>query len=153
VRYDSLNGFAGKARRIIRPRILLYTGLMLLGAAAMSYALSTLRPVTVSVIRMTGAPYIVAGDEVRNQFLLRVLNKRNATQNFKVTVTDGPRTLRWSGAEDGITVGPLGEEMRTIVVVTSRAEGHGTFPLNVHVNSVEHQTRIEKTVPFLGPGH
>jgi len=153
VRYDSLNGFAGKARRIIRPRILLYTGLMLLGAAAMTYALSTLRPVTVSVTRMIGAPYIVAGDEVRNQFLLRVINKRNATQNFAVSVTDGPRTLRWSGAEDGITVGPHGEEIRTIIVVTSRAEGHGTFPLNVHVDSVEHQTRIEKTVPFLGPGH
>lgn len=153
IRYDSLNGFAGKPRRIVRPRIVLYTALMLFGAVAMTYALSTLRPVTVSLIRVTGAPYIVAGDEVRNQFFLRVLNKRNATQHFTVTITGGPRTLRWSGAEHGLTVGPLGEEMRTIVVTTSREEGHGRFPLNVHIQSVEHSTRIEKTVPFLGPGH
>jgi cytochrome c oxidase accessory protein FixG len=153
VRYDSLNGFAGKARRIIRPRILLYTGLMLLGAAAMSYALSTLRPVTVSLTRISGTPYVLTADEVRNQFFLRILNKRNVAQTFAVTITDGPRTLRWSGAEHGVIVGPLGEEMRTIVVVTSREEGHGSFPLNVHVRSVEHNSVVEKQVPFIGPGY
>jgi cytochrome c oxidase accessory protein FixG len=154
VRYDSLNGFAGLARRIIRPRILLYTALMIFGAAAMAYALSTLRPITVSITRMRGTPYVLANEEVRNQFLLRILNKRNAPQTFHVTVTDGLRqTLRWSGAEGGVMVGPLGEEMRTIVVVTSREEGIGSFPLKVRIESIEHGTVIAKEVPFLGPGY
>lgn len=153
VRYDSQNGFAGKARRFFRPRILLYTGLLLLGAAATTGALSTLRPVTVSLTRMTGIPYVIAGDEVRNQFLLRVLNKRNATQHFTISLTGETKSLRWTGGEQTMEVGPLGEEIRTIVVVTSRAGIHGSFPVTVRIRSVEHDTEIEKTVPFVGPGY
>jgi cytochrome c oxidase accessory protein FixG len=153
VRYDSQNGFAGKVRSFIRPRLILYTALLLLGAAAMTQAISTLRPVTVSLIRMTGMPYVVEGDEVRNQFLLRVLNKRNATQHFAVTLTGDSKALRWTGGEQAIEVGPLGEETRTIVVVTSRAQLHGAFPVMVRVHSVEHGTEIEKTVSFVGPGY
>jgi len=153
VRYDSQNGFAGKARRILRPRILLYTALLLLGAAAMTYALSTLRPITVSLTRMTGMPYVVEGDEVRNQYLLRVLNKRNATQHFAVSVSGEVKSLRWAGGEQTMEVGPLGEESRSIVVVASRADIHGSFPVVVRIHSIEHQTEIEKTVPFVGPGY
>lgn len=153
IRYDSQYGFAGKVRRFLRPRILLYTSLLLLGAAVMSYALSTLRPVTVSVIRITGMPYVVEGDEVRNQFLLRVLNKRNVTQHFRISVSAGVRSLRWNGGGSELEVGPLGEETRTLVVVTLRADIHGAFPITVRIRSVEHDTEIEKTVPFVGPGY
>jgi len=153
VRYDSQNGFAGKVRRFIRPRILLYTGLLLLGAGVMTFALSTLRPVTVSLTRMTGIPYVIAGDEVRNQFLLRVLNKRNSTQHFTVSLTGDVKSLGWTGGGQAIEVGPLGEETRTIVVVASRSDIHGSFPVAVRIRSVEHDTQIEKTVPFVGPGY
>ncbi|MDR3401095.1 MAG: cytochrome c oxidase accessory protein CcoG [Chthoniobacter sp.] len=153
VRYDSQNGFAGKPRRIIRPRILLYTALLLLGAAAMSYALSTLRPVTISLTRMTGAPYIVTGDEVRNQYLLRILNKRNVTQHFTVSVSASAKSLRWTGGEQAIEVGPLGEELRSIVVVVSREDIHGSFPVELRIKSVEHQTETRNSVPFVGPGY
>lgn len=153
VRYDSQNGFAGKARRIFRPRLILYTALLLLGAAAMTYALSTLRPVTVSLTRLTGMPYVITGDEVRNQYLLRVLNKRNATQHFAITISGDAKTLRSNGGGQPMEVGPLGEETRTIVVVVSRADIHGAFPVSVRIRSLEHDTEIEKTVPFVGPGY
>jgi cytochrome c oxidase accessory protein FixG len=153
VRYDSQNGFAGKERRIIRPRILLYTALLLLGAAAMTYSVSTLRPVTISLTRMVGLPYVVTGEEVRNQFLLRVLNKRNTTQHFSVSLTGSARSMRWSGGEELIEVPPLGEQLRTIVVSASRADIHGSFPVELRLKSIEHETEIEKTVPFVGPGY
>ena len=153
VRYDSPNGFAAKPRRIIRPRILLYTGLLLIGAAAATYAVSTLRPVTVSLTRMVGAPYFVAGDEVRNQYLLRILNKRNATQHFKISLSGNAKSLRWTGGEQAIEVGPLGEEMRSIVVVVSQEDIRGPFSVDVRVKSVEHDTEIQKSAPFVGPGN
>lgn len=153
IRYDSQNGFAGKARHILRPRIILYTALLLLGAAAMTAAISTLRPVTVSVVRMTGMPYVVEGGEVRNQFLVRVLNKRNAPQHFAISVSGGVKSLRATGGETAIEVGPLGEETRTLVLVTSRADLHGSFPVTVHIRSLEHETQVEKTVSFVGPDY
>jgi cytochrome c oxidase accessory protein FixG len=153
VRYDSQNGFTGKVRRIIRPRILLYTALLLLGAAAMTYSVSTLRPVTISLTRMPGLPYVITGDEVRNQFLLRVLNKRNTTQHFSVRLTASARSMRWSGGEELIEVPPLGEQLRTVVVAASRKDIHGSFPLELQLKSIEHETEMKKTVSFVGPGY
>jgi len=153
VRYDSRNGFSGKPRRIIRPRILLYTALLLLGATAMTFSISTLRPVTVSLTRMAGMPYIITGNEIRNQYLLRVLNKRNTPQHFALTLSGDPKSLRWSGGEEVLEVAPLGEMMRTIVVEAARTEVHESFPVELKVQSLEHRTQIKKTVPFVGPGY
>jgi hypothetical protein len=102
---------------------------------------------------MAGLPYVVTGDEVRNQYLLRVLNKRNTTQHFSVSLTGSARSMRWSGGEELIEVPPLGEQLRTVVVAASRGDIHGSFPLELRVKSIEHETEIKKTVPFVGPGY
>lgn len=152
VRYDSVHGFAGKARRIIRPRILLYTALMLIGAAAMTYGISTLSPITVSCTRVPGIPYVLHGDSVRNEFFVRILNKRNQPQRFTVTLTGTAPGLTWSGVEQGIEVPALGEQMRPIVVTVPRAEIRGSFPLEVTVTAPNGRDVVKKKVTFVGPG-
>jgi hypothetical protein len=150
IRYDSRNGFEGRRTRWVRPRMLLYTGLAVLGAAALTFETASLRPFTVSLTRVTGIPYIVEGGVVRNQFLVRVLNKRNATITFKLEVADGPQNLHSTGMEGGITVAPLGEEIRTVVLTIPRADLKAELPLRFRVLSSD-GTSIEKSGTFLGP--
>ena len=151
IRYDSMNGLAGKATRWIRPRIILYTALMLAGAFAMTAALSTIRPATLSLTRMTGIPYVVDQGIVRNQYLVRVLNKRNAPVHFRVEVSGGPRGLRLNGTEEGISVPALGETLRPVVVTIPRDEFLQNVPLRFRIVSDDGGTAIEKSMPFLGP--
>lgn len=153
IRYDSQNGFSGKVRRIIRPRILLYTGLLLLGAAAMTFGISTLSPITVSCTRVQGVPYVLEGATVHNEFLLRVLNKRNQPQQFTVTISGGPAGLTWRGAENGIEVAELGEQMRPIILTAPRAQARGTFPMEVKVTAPNGRDSVTKKVSFIGPGN
>lgn len=150
IRYDSTQGFNGKPTRWLRPRTLLYTVLALLGAAALTAATSTLKPANLSLARVTGIPYIVEGGVVRNQFLVRILNKRNAPITFHVDFADGPQTLHWSGAEDGITVAPLGEEIRTVVLTLPRTDLKAELPLRLRAWSSD-GTFLEKPITFLGP--
>jgi cytochrome c oxidase accessory protein FixG len=150
IRYDSKRGLAGQKTRWLRPRILLYTGLALLGAAALTVATATLKPTTVSLTRVTGIPYVVERGVVRNQFLIRVLNKRNADVAFQVEVTGGPPSLRWTGAHGGLVVGPRGEEIRTIVITVPQADLRGELPLTFRIIPA-HGSPIEKTGMFLGP--
>ncbi|MDB6155368.1 MAG: cytochrome oxidase [Chthoniobacteraceae bacterium] len=150
IRYDSQRGFAGKPTRWLRPRILLYTGLMLLGACALTAATSTLKSATVSLTRITGIPYVVENGVVRNQFLLRLLNKRNAPVTFYLEITGAPGNLHWTGTEGGIRVGPLGEEIRPVVVTLPRANMTADLPLSFRIIS-DNGTTLEKTVTFLGP--
>lgn len=150
IRYDSAAGFSGKPTRWLRPRILLYTALALLGAAALTAATSTLKSANLSVARVTGIPYVVEGGVVRNQFLVRILNKRNAPTTFQLEIADGPGNLHWSGAEDGIILEPLGEEVRTVVLTLPRADLKSELPLRLRVRSSD-GTVLEKPITFLGP--
>jgi cytochrome c oxidase accessory protein FixG len=150
IRYDSRHGFEGKRTRWIRPRTLLYTVLALLGATALTIETSSLKSATVSLTRVTGIPYVVEGGVVRNQFLVRVLNKRNATITFQVEVADGPPSLHSTGVEGGISVAPLGEEIRTLVLTLPRSDLKTEIPLRFRVLSGD-GTIIEKTATFLGP--
>ena len=150
IRYDSRHGFEGKRTRWVRPRTLLYTGLAVLGAIALTLETRSLKPATFSLTRVTGIPYVVEGGVVRNQFLVRVLNKRNAAITFQLEIADGPQTLHASGAEGGIAVAPLGEEIRTVVLTLPRADLKKELPLRFRILSSD-GTVIEKTGTFLGP--
>ena len=150
IRYDSRHGFEGKRTRWVRPRTLLYTVLALLGATALTIETSSLKSATVSLTRVTGIPYIVEGGVVRNQFLVRILNKRNAPITFQLEIADGPLGLHANGMEGGITVTPLGEEIRTVVLTLPRSDLKTEIPLRFRVLSGD-GTIIEKSATFLGP--
>lgn len=151
IRYDSMNGLAGKRTRWIRPRILLYTGLMLLGAVAMTAGLSTLKSATMSLTRMTGTPYVVENGTVRNQFLVRVLNKRTTPVTFRVEVVDPPEGLKITGLDEGILVGSLGEELRPVVVTVPREHFRSGLKLQFRLTSTDGSVSMEKPMPLLGP--
>jgi cytochrome c oxidase accessory protein FixG len=152
VRYDSSKGLAGGKTRWVRPRTLFYTALLLLGATVMSVGFSTFRPVTVTLVRMTGAPYYL--DEtggVRNQFMLRAINKRNAAAAFRVEFVGAPEGLQFSGWETPVAVPPLEEQVSPLVITLPRAAFRREIPLRVRVVDAEGRVAAEKTVPFLGP--
>jgi cytochrome c oxidase accessory protein FixG len=150
IRYDSQRGFAGKKTRWFRPRTLLYTGLALLGAGALTAATSTLKSAGVGLTRVTGIPYIVENGVVRNQFLIRLLNKRNAPVTFQIGIVDGPPSLHWTGAEGGVPIAPLGEEMRTLVLTLPRSDLKGEPAIRFRITSSDGSV-IEKPATFLGP--
>ena len=84
IRYDSQKAFTGSRTRWLRPRTILYGMLLLIGASVATWALSTVRPANFGVTRMTGAPYVIDAVSVRNQFLVRIVNKRNEPARFLV---------------------------------------------------------------------
>jgi cytochrome c oxidase accessory protein FixG len=151
IRYASLNGLAGKPAKIIRPRIILYTVLLAIGSIAALLGLSTLRPATITVTRMPGVSYVFDGPNIRNQYLVRILNKRNQPQHFHLAVSGQPPGLVASGIEGGVEVAALGEQLTPLVVVVPRAEFHGDFDIEVRADVAGRGTVFRKAVPFIGP--
>ncbi len=150
IRYDSQSALAGGKTKWIRPRTLLYGVLLLIGASVASWAVSTLKPANVSVTRITGAPYIVTEDAVRNQFLIRLINKRAHEADFVVTV-DSPVTIARTGLDGSVPVGAIGEEVRPLVLVVPRADYAGPFTFTITATDAQHSFTITREVQFLGP--
>jgi polyferredoxin len=152
VRYDSANGFAGKPTRLIRPRTIVYTALLLLGATVGTLCVSTFKQATVAVIRMTGSPYILTDDGlVRNQYLVRVINKQNKPEVFQVRVHGTAKDLQSSGAEQLIPIDAMGEQLRPLVISLPRSQYHSEMMATVEVTSSDGHFHADTQVPLLGP--
>lgn len=151
VRYDSMTGFSGGRTRWLRPRIFVYLALLAIGASVATWALSTVRPANFLVSRLAGAPYFVNADGVRNQFLLRLVNKRDTPARFVVTIADAPADLVRTGLDGVVELAPLAEEVRPLVLQMPRAAYAGEFELTVRVSDEAGRFSMEKTVKFVGP--
>jgi cytochrome c oxidase accessory protein FixG len=151
VRYDSLTGFAGGRTRWLRARIFVYLALLAVGAMVATWAVSTVRPANIAVSRLAGAPYFVTADSVRNQFLVRLVNKRDVPVRFVITLPDAPARLVRTGLDGVVELAPLAEDVRPLIVQMTRTDYAGEFGLTVRVSDEAGTFTLEKTVRFVGP--
>ncbi len=153
VRYDSHVGLHGGKTKIIRPRIIFYTVLLLLGACAFFFSATHISPMGASAVRMIGAPFYVANGVLRNQFLVRVINKHNSPSTYKLEmVGDLPPELSVAGFVETLQLPPLGEEQKTLVLSLPEASFKAPFKLQVKVTDAIHgDTVTTRVMEFLGP--
>jgi len=152
VRYASFNTFAGKSSRMLRPRILVYAALLALGTVAFAVALTRVRPYTASVLRMPGAPFYEDATAVRNQFMVRILNKRTHPVAFTLTASaDALPSLVAAGIEAPFEVPALGEIQRPLIVTVPRADWRGQTALQVRLLPQGGRRPELRVLPLLGP--
>ncbi len=105
IRYTSENALEGKPTRILRPRTVLYSALLVLLGTIFVMALTSRGAYDINVGRSVGAPYTILPDErVANRLRFRVRNQTNHPSAFTVTPVAPP------GAElrvVGVTPVPL----------------------------------------------
>lgn len=151
IRYDSLNGLGGGITRWLRPRTLVYGFLLLCGAAAATFAFSTVKPVNFLVYRMSGAAYFVGSQEVRNQFMVRLVSKRTTPATFTVRTENLPTGVRQTGFGAPVTLAPLAESVSPLVLLIERKDYHGPFKFTVKVSSSLDKFTLIREVEFMGP--
>ncbi len=151
IRYDSQAAFAGGRTRWLRPRTILYGVLLLIGAIVATWGLSTVKPANFGVTRMTGSPYIVDDTTVRNQFLVRIVNKRNEPARFTVDVEHLPEGVRRIGFDGIVELGALGELVQPLVLQQPRRSYTGPFRFEIRVEDEAETFHLERDVDFLGP--
>jgi cytochrome c oxidase accessory protein FixG len=151
IRYDSQNAFTGEITRWFRPRTVLYGVLLAAGASVALWAISTIRPANLGITRITGAPYIVSEDYIRNQFLVRVVNKRNSPARYALHLGRAPAALRQTGLTGIFEVPALAETVQPLVLQLPRHDYHGPFVFEVRVEDEAVSFHLERNVEFLGP--
>ena len=151
IRYDSLSGLAGRTTRWVRPRTIAYAVLLAIGAAVATLALSTVRPASFGVTRIPGAAYYFDAQEVRNQFFVRLVNKREVPQRFVVSLQGAPAGVHQAGLDKPVEIPGMAEEVRPLVVLVPRAAYTGSFQFFVAVRDAEGTYQITRPIEFLGP--
>ncbi len=150
IRYDSQAAFAGRPTRWLRPRTLLYAGLLLAGAGMAAWSFSTITPVSLGITRMPGAPYFVDPDFVRDEFFVRLINKQSVPTQVLVLVY-AAEDVEPIGLNEPVILPAQGEELRPLVLRVPRAHYTGPFDFTVTLSDTPKSFRLERKARFLGP--
>ena len=150
VRYDSQNGFVGKKKRILRPRIVLYFVLLLLGASVMTLSAMQLSSANMTLVRMTGMPYFLTDTTVRNQYTMRVINKNTEPRTFTIEHRSESQIYEIK-VDDGIYLDGSSEVIRTLAIIVSRENYKGHFPVELSLIDPDGKTILTRKVEFIGP--
>ncbi len=151
VRYDSQAGLAGRVRRVIRPRLLLYTALLVAGAIVVAIVAGRRMDFEANLLRLPGAPYAVEGEVVRNAMQIHLVNKRSVPVRYLIAVEPTADMSALVPLGD-VAVPPLGDARAPIVLSMPLARFHADFPVTVRVTStIEPGRSVVVTAMFLGP--
>jgi len=151
VRYDSFIGLEGGRTRWVRSRTVVYFILLLVGVAVAAFAFSGVKPANFLVYRMSGAAYFVDRDDVRNQFMVRLLNKRTEPATFVVSTEGVPAGVKQTGFAEPVTLGPLAESVSPLVLIVDRKHYAGPFHFTVRVEDAGKTYQLSRDVEFMGP--
>lgn len=158
IRYDTENSidknYTSKQmlRHIMRPRIMLYTGILLIISAIFAYSLSTRIPLRVDVLRDRGVMTREVGDgQTENVYLLHIMNMQDSARTFSVK-PEGMTGIRMDG-QDTFKVEPLGNLTQPINVRVSADEGKpGANQINFVIVDTENPSiRLDEKSTFIQP--
>jgi len=151
IRYGSRDEFEGQARRLLRPRIVIYPLIMVLVWGGLAYALAHRGSADVTVLRGIGAPYGVLPDgQISNQLRVKIVNRTQAARRYTISIKHAP-DLRLVSPDNPLDV-PAGASATASVFVMASATSipHGLREIEV---DVEDDAGFEKETHYrlLGP--
>ncbi|HKU38539.1 MAG TPA: cytochrome c oxidase accessory protein CcoG [Polyangiales bacterium] len=148
VRYDSQNGLSHRPKRLLRPRLWLYSGLGVLGLVVASAAVSQRTPFEANVLRMREMPpFVLDGTTVRNAFEVHLVNKRSAVAVFELRGVPAAR-VRYTVATPKLDLRPLQDRRVPVFVEYELGAAPREAQLELHVNGT--LVRV-LTAPLVGP--
>ncbi len=151
VRYDSLNGLSGKPRRIVRPRVVLYTALLVLGSVVAFLATRRRTDFEAALLRLPGAPYTTESGVVRNALEVHLVNKRAERIDYRIDV-DAAEAMTVVVPIPTVSVDSLSDVRVPLFLSVPREQFHAEFPVRVRIGRLEPAGEaIVVTATFLGP--
>ena len=163
IRFATQHGLAQRLdakqtwRRVFRPRVLIYSAVLLLICAAFATSLALRSPFRVDVVRDRGVLARMVGEgNIENVYRLQVMNATETTQRFRVKVEglDGATVA----SQPDFEVGPAEARWLPVSVQigadVARRLGSGVHPVKFEVESVDasgDKSEVEEKSTFVVP--
>jgi cytochrome c oxidase accessory protein FixG len=149
IRYDSLKGFRNEKTQYLRPRTYAYAFAGLLGLSAMTLALSQRQTFEANLIRSKGAPFVLEGADVRNQFHVHVMNKSSTERKVQIEPLPIPGAVFLVSQKEVTLLGGASADVPVFVTIPLAEYHRGTI---VKVRIVGGEDTKIATAQLLGPG-
>ncbi len=157
IRYSTQNALSGKftsgqmLRHLLRPRVLIYSALLLAVCTAVLGSLVMRTPLKVDVVRDRAAlSRIVAGGQLENVYRLQVMNATEATQNYTITVSGLPGIT--IAPAEALEVGPAQSRWVAVrVQIPYGSAAPGSHEIHFTIDAAGSDARVDEKSVFLVP--
>ncbi|MCP4992302.1 MAG: cytochrome c oxidase accessory protein CcoG [Gammaproteobacteria bacterium] len=157
IRYESLDVLNGKEERALykRPRVWVYSLVLLLALAGIGYGLGSLDAIEIKVIHARQPLYVLQSDgSIQNKYTIKVLNKMTQDMDVKITAK-GLNGLVLVGVDTPVTARHGGVTPRTVFVRVPRESlKEESVPITFHAEGKDAQGQLfisERDSVFIGP--
>ena len=154
VRYTTQNELElGKPRKILRPRVLVYSGMLMAIAVALVAAVLLRVPLRLDVIRDRNSLFREASQgRIENVYVLKLMNMDSEPHRYRITAT-GIEGLALRADDELITVrsGEVTEVPVALLAERDRITKRST-PIRFHAEAEDNpKLKVEEDARFLGP--
>ncbi len=154
IRYASLAELGGKKPHPLwkRPRVIVYTSIMTLAAAAMLYGLSTMSPIDVKVLHERAPLYVqLSTGHIQNKYIVKIVNKYSQPMQAHIDVKGPKGTIAIADQDISILPGNVGSST-LLVRVPKKNMTDSEVPIKIIVQDKLHpQIKAEYESVFIGP--
>ncbi|HSB56046.1 MAG TPA: cytochrome c oxidase accessory protein CcoG, partial [Gemmatimonadales bacterium] len=106
IRYGSRDGFEGRPKHLLRPRVVLYPLALAVAVGLLGYNLAVREDTEVTILRGLGAPYSFEPDgHVVNQIRIRVRNRAESARRYAIALA-GLDEARLVAPDNPLAVAP-----------------------------------------------
>ena len=135
IRYSSQAALEGAPVKRLRPRVVLYPAALAITFGGFLVALAARKPAELTLLRGTGAPYVIEPDgRVANQLRVKIANRGDATRRYAMTV-DGVDMGAVIAPQNPLPVAPgKTETMDVFVMLPAAAFSHGEHRVTIRVD-------------------
>ncbi|MBK8232802.1 MAG: cytochrome c oxidase accessory protein CcoG [Candidatus Eisenbacteria bacterium] len=155
VRYDSLRGFEGKRRGLLRPRAFVYAFLGLLGLSVATFAASHRSTFEANLMRAKGLPYELGETSIRNLITMHLQNKTGEARTYFVApaLSEEAEELdpEFIIPEKRVHIPAMGDVKIPLFVTVSREKYEEAFELSFAVTDSATGKVKPVKAKFLGP--
>lgn len=150
IRYDSLNGLLGKKKRFFRPRIFLYSLLLLIGGLVTSFSFLNHSLFEASLLRLSGPPYQIENEKILNRYQLHLINKttRSISYSLEPQLPDEAEAIL---PFREITLNGLEGRWIPFFVSLPKNRYKNDFIIKLQVMDQQSQKKLVSDILFLGP--
>ena len=127
IRYSSSNKLAGHPGKILRPRVYLYTGLLILGAVVAFFGFREHTSFEANLQRLPGPPYVIDDDSIRDSFEVRLVNKTSGNVTYLIE-PEPVAGVTFVVPLARVDVPPMGNVRSPVFVTISKVAYKADFP-------------------------
>jgi len=152
IRYTTEHALEHRSTKVLRPRMLVYAGLLVALCVGLVTSMSLRTPIILDVIRDRNTLFReLPGDVIENIYTLKIINQRDEPQTFVLGVT-GVKGIELDGVSGPVQVESSGVLSLPVRVRAHRGDVYGIMDIHFSVTSADDpDVTVTEDSRFLGP--